>query len=1457
MAANPAMIVRIVTELEEFKRNLAEGRNQIETTTAAMQKMATSFSGDKLIQHAHNVAAAVNQIGGASKLTEAEQARVNATVTKALEKYAALGKEAPTALRQLAEATKHVEEPTGGLTARMVALGAAIGTFIGQAAFDLLRRLGSGIAEIASQGLQLPATSRAFHDLAASVGQSGDEMLRVAQTATKGLIGDLGLMQAANKGLLLGLPITSASFGTLSQTAVVLGKAMGQGPVKSLDDFLTALGRSSPMILDNLGLSVKVGDANETYAKKLGKTAEQLTDGEKKLAFYNAAMAAAEAKVKTLGGVQLTLTDHIQRLKVAFTDQLSSLVATTSQSQTLTNAFARLVDIGIGVANAGATLVRAWQGAPELLRSLTSNTVLAAGGIWAIHAAAVALGSSGLLPWLGRALVAAYETGFGLTLLSGGFAAARAATVTFATQIVTLGGTLTGLNTVLAMSVGALGPIAVAVAAVTATVMIGYQAWQLYKESKERAIFDAANQATDQRMLAEATRVAGRAVTDYSEGLRILKDNAAKLRGEQAGVTEETKLATLATDLHKFATVQLSSGVQDYIKRAVAAGQSNEQIAKTLADANLAGDAAKPIIARLSEAHKEAEQKTKAHRAAVEEIRLAQIPLTQAQQIQIGQLQALGLGQAEITKALGVGAAAVKRYTDDTNTLSAAWKMLRARTAEVAQTIREDFQQSMQAGLASSNAVLAAGVTRFVEVQDELHVATKTGVDRQLAELAIKERKELGGLEDLRRLFPQVYTELAAVVKLRYAQMAADAAGAISTMTQAQVGSQVRTRTELSDTAFLLRDKYEQMLATGLYTTGELQRAWREWADAAGEAGERTRATWSEAWRGIKEGLTKVLEGVPQTLANAFTGGGDIMGAVKSIGSSIGSIAGQGIAKAMSFAGPMGQAIGSAIGSLAGPLIGMIAGLFSKPEYKEIMKGAGREFGIDISEGLAKKIAEDSTRLGDRMAAMLFHVADMVKEAGGVVAYGLDKTIAKARDLFVMIETGKLTVEDAGKAFNDVFALLAPEAIDKTTGLAKASFLELIDLSKRFGVESKAVMDFQIEQAGAVTAGWNAVANAMSGPLLAAVKDQQDQQIDLAGTTAANQDAFDRMGRLAVVAFDAALASGQPFAAALAALGPGLDGLSEAQRIFGFESSATFDELLKFRQIAQDNQELFASLDGVNQMMRGLHNLGMLTEGALSDLQATAIETFDQLVLQGVEGDSALRLMQPTLQTIWALQQDFGYAVDEGTQALLDQAVASGVVGDAQRDVQERIARGIERIADLFERTFGDTFPDAVERGASRAARSIEFVGNAAWSAATDVADASAAMAVSWSHVQEAAEAAAGNSPTGVELITHRVRELRDEMVVVTPDVIGDMDEWRRQAEETSSTRGRFLDFGSGTPAVLHGRERVVTERESIRESSLSTAALEAEFQALRRELRRDFPRAVGIAVQDAIVLAR
>ena len=149
-------------------------------------------------------------------------------------------------------------------------------------------------------------------------------------TATKGLISDFDIMQAANKAMLLGLPVTTESMGTMAKAATVLGRAMGQDATKSLDDLTTALGRGSPLILDNLGLTVKVGEANAAYARQLGKTTSQLTEGEKKMAFYNAAMEAAKVKVAELGGVTLTAADHLavmQTMWQNFTDRTSVQVS--------------------------------------------------------------------------------------------------------------------------------------------------------------------------------------------------------------------------------------------------------------------------------------------------------------------------------------------------------------------------------------------------------------------------------------------------------------------------------------------------------------------------------------------------------------------------------------------------------------------------------------------------------------------------------------------------------------------------------------------------------------------------------------------------------------------------------------------------------------------------------------------------------------------------------------------------------------------------------------------------------------------------------------------------------------------------------------------------------------------------------------------------------------------------
>jgi len=174
MAADrAAMIIRIAANLTELKANLAEGKNQIETTTQAMQKLATSFQGDRLIQSAHNVVAAVHQIGGASKLTEAEMARVNSTLTRAIEKYTVLGKEAPQAMRDLAEQTRRTQTP-----------GQQLNDWLGKAN-NLLGLFGAAISAgaIVSFGRQVLEAGDRIQKMADQTGLSTDEVQKLEYVA--------------------------------------------------------------------------------------------------------------------------------------------------------------------------------------------------------------------------------------------------------------------------------------------------------------------------------------------------------------------------------------------------------------------------------------------------------------------------------------------------------------------------------------------------------------------------------------------------------------------------------------------------------------------------------------------------------------------------------------------------------------------------------------------------------------------------------------------------------------------------------------------------------------------------------------------------------------------------------------------------------------------------------------------------------------------------------------------------------------------------------------------------------------------------------------------------------------------------------------------------------------------------------------------------------------------------
>jgi hypothetical protein len=89
-------------------RDFETGAGRVGST---LDKMADRFSGRQVISEATLMAEAVERIGGASRLTEGELARVGAVAQEAASKMRALGMEVPAQLDGLAASAKRVRPP--------------------------------------------------------------------------------------------------------------------------------------------------------------------------------------------------------------------------------------------------------------------------------------------------------------------------------------------------------------------------------------------------------------------------------------------------------------------------------------------------------------------------------------------------------------------------------------------------------------------------------------------------------------------------------------------------------------------------------------------------------------------------------------------------------------------------------------------------------------------------------------------------------------------------------------------------------------------------------------------------------------------------------------------------------------------------------------------------------------------------------------------------------------------------------------------------------------------------------------------------------------------------------------------------------------------------------------------------------------------------------------------------
>ena len=352
----------------------ASARKDIDALAKAAQGAGAgkpSTAGyDQIAAQARTAAQAVAGLSAEEQKAarSAEQlAQAQARTAQSVAQASAAESRAEKAALQLAQAQQkaaQAAQQSGGYFQQMgAAFSSSIMGIVGPAAVaaTAIEAL-KGAADLTVAGAQAQQTRAAFEQLAQAAGTTGNALMTAMRKASGGEISDLNLQLAANKANLLGVANSAEQLGTLMEIARDRAQKMGISTTQAFNDLVTGLGRGSALILDNLGITVSVTEANATYAASLGKTASALSDAEKKQALINAVLSQGQASLAATGGAVETAATSFARAGAAlqnFGDQVGGGLANALAPAA--TGLARVLEGTSGLSEAVQALSVNWQ----------------------------------------------------------------------------------------------------------------------------------------------------------------------------------------------------------------------------------------------------------------------------------------------------------------------------------------------------------------------------------------------------------------------------------------------------------------------------------------------------------------------------------------------------------------------------------------------------------------------------------------------------------------------------------------------------------------------------------------------------------------------------------------------------------------------------------------------------------------------------------------------------------------------------------------------------------------------------------------------------------------------------------------------------------------------------------------------------------------------------------------
>lgn len=338
-------INRIITDMSRVARATKEMYNPVKNTglvtglDAQAQKFAAA--GSQALKYSAQIQDVERRMAQLGQAMAGFAGKGNPfkgiTDADAATKYRELANEANTAKAALAGiqttsagAASSFSKLLGAVVPVTVALGAATLAIVG------ISKAFSAWKAAAEEGASIRQTGRSFEYLTEQM-YGVPNLLGQMKAASRGTISELQLMSSymtlvAGTTPELGRNISQAvpQLIEIAKAANVLNPALGDTTF-FFESLARGIKRTEYRLIDNLGLNVRVGEANKRYAAALGKTVQEMTAAERQQAFLNEVLRVGGQLIDQLGGSVSGLADPYQQL--------------TANTENLGNAFKSLASI--------------------------------------------------------------------------------------------------------------------------------------------------------------------------------------------------------------------------------------------------------------------------------------------------------------------------------------------------------------------------------------------------------------------------------------------------------------------------------------------------------------------------------------------------------------------------------------------------------------------------------------------------------------------------------------------------------------------------------------------------------------------------------------------------------------------------------------------------------------------------------------------------------------------------------------------------------------------------------------------------------------------------------------------------------------------------------------------------------------------------------------------------------